>query len=81
MANANARDEGQQPVGIAAPTSRRGLLAGALGLGTLAGAAMLHARQHAPPNAPPHPDDGSQPRGGGYRLTDHVRRYYQLARF
>ncbi|EHR70194.1 hypothetical protein BurJ1DRAFT_1322 [Burkholderiales bacterium JOSHI_001] len=63
-----------------AQVSRRRLFAGAGAAGALAGVAVLAAK--APPAAEtasaalkPAPDAG-----GGYQLTEHVKRYYQTAK-
>lgn len=59
--------------------SRRRLFAGAGAAGALAGAAALVPRiEPAPavePAAKPAPEAG-----GGYQLTEHVKRYYQTAK-
>jgi hypothetical protein len=59
--------------------TRRGLAVAAAGAGALA--AALHLLQRTPPapdtgEARPAPPD----RGGGYRLTEHVRHYYRTTR-
>ena len=59
-------------------TSRRGILA-AVGLGgaAIASVAML-PRQAAEVQAPAELEGRSKPeKGGGYALTEHVKRYYQ----
>ena len=59
-----------------AKLSRRTLFAGAGTAGALAAAASLLPgalpKQAAQPELKPAPDNG-----GGYQLTDHVRRYYK----
>jgi hypothetical protein len=57
--------------------SRRTLFAGAATLGATVVAVKLlpGAQPSAPPGARPPPENG-----GGYRLTEHVKRYYQSAR-
>lgn len=59
--------------------SRRTLFAGAGTAGALAAAASLLPavvpRQESTPQANDPP-----PRGGGYQLTEHVKRYYQTTR-
>ncbi|GMV47605.1 MAG: hypothetical protein AMXMBFR66_30030 [Pseudomonadota bacterium] len=61
-----------------APLSRRALFAGAGGVGALAAAAALLPGAGATPPAPAAPAaaEGQE----GYRLTEHVRRYYRTAR-
>ena len=60
---------------------RRGMLAGAGTVGALAAAAtVLPGLQQAPADAKA---DGKQPLDGaaaGYRLTEHVKRYYATTR-
>lgn len=62
------------------PLDRRTMLAGASTVGALAAVAVvLPAAQTAPPQqaaaVPPAPDTA-----GGYRLTEHVKRYYASTR-
>lgn len=55
--------------------SRRAFLAGAATVSAAAGAAALPGAATQPPSAastPPKPE-----RGGGYRLSEHVKRYYK----
>jgi hypothetical protein len=60
--------------------SRRGLFAGAATVGAVAAAAVVlpaavpEARVDAAPELP------KPERGGGYTLTEHVKRYYQTTR-
>lgn len=61
------------------PMSRRTLFAGAATVGAVAAAAsvMPALRQSAEtPAVKPEPP----PRGGGYQLSEHVRRYFQTTR-
>lgn len=59
--------------------SRRTLFAGAGTAGALAAAASLLPGQSAP--TPPEPQAKQPPeRGGGYELTEHVKRYYRSTR-
>jgi hypothetical protein len=54
--------------------ARRTFFAG-LGLAAAAGvAAKLTSRPVVPPSAEPAP---AEPQGDGYRLTEHVRKYYR----
>jgi len=56
--------------------SRRGFLAGAATAGAAAAsaAALPGARQAAQPEAAPAP---APTQGGGYRLSEHIKRYYK----
>ena len=56
--------------------SRRQLFAGASAAGAVAAAASLLPGAVQPPVATP---EGKEPpaRGGGYQLSDHVKRYYK----
>jgi hypothetical protein len=60
--------------------SRRTLFAGAATTGAAAAVASLLPA--APQVAQPAPDTPKQPpeRGGGYELSEHVKRYYQTTR-
>ena len=60
--------------------SRRRLFAGASTAGALAAAAVALplAQERATPEVAPRQD--APDKGGGYRLTDHVLRYYQTTR-
>jgi len=59
--------------------SRRTMFAGAGTLGALAAAASLLPGRPEP--ATPTPQAKAPPeRGGGYELTEHVKRYYQTTR-
>ena len=62
------------------PVSRRRLFAGAGTAGALAAAAVALplARKEAAPESTPLPD--APEKGGGYRLSEHVLRYYQTTR-
>ncbi|MBL0088207.1 MAG: formate dehydrogenase [Ideonella sp.] len=62
------------------PPSRRRLFAGAGTAGALAAAAAVLPLSKAPQTdalAEPKP---APEQGGGYQLTDHVKRYYQTAK-
>lgn len=61
-----------------APLSRRTLFAGAGSAGALAAAAAVLPGAAAVPSAPAAPVAGDAPEG--YRLTEHVKRYYRTAR-
>ena len=67
-------NQSQQP-----PLSRRRLFAGAGAAGALAGVAVLANRVPAAPESvatlKPAPEAG-----GGYQLTEHVKRYYQTTK-
>jgi hypothetical protein len=66
------------PGSEASPTvRRRQVFAGAAGVGTLAAAAALLPQ--AEPAAPA-ATAATEPPDGGYRLTEHIQRYYQTAR-
>jgi hypothetical protein len=61
-------------------SSRRRLFAGAGAVGAAAALVAVLPRQPEPTavsTAPPTPDGPGQ---GGYRLTEHVKRYYETAR-
>lgn len=61
---------------------RRKLLGAAGTTGALAAAATLLATRQAEPDAaaPAETAGAPQKRGGGYRLTEHVMRYYQTTK-
>lgn len=61
----------------ASPLSRRTLFAGAGTLGALAAAAVVLPGSQATAPAKPEPVANADE---GYRLTEHVKRYYQSAR-
>ncbi|WP_137893159.1 formate dehydrogenase [Ramlibacter sp. 2FC] len=63
----------------ASKLSRRTLFAGAGSAGALAAAARLMPVSPAAP-AEPEPPRPAPARGGGYRLTEHVLRYYRTTR-
>ena len=67
------------PVSSASGTSRRRLVVGA---GVAAGAAVAVAALQRKPEAAPETAsaDGGQPPAQGYRMTDHIRRYYETTR-
>ena len=61
--------------------SRRRVFAGAGTVGALAAAAaVLPAATKAPASTPAEPAAEPPPQGGGYRLTEHVERYYRTTR-
>jgi hypothetical protein len=63
------------------PLGRRRLFAGAGAVGALASAAAVLPGLH--PTEPVAADTERKPApdaGGGYQLTDHVKRYYQTAK-
>jgi len=53
-----------------------------VGAGVAAGAALAVAavQRHVAPKAEVAADKGTAPTGQGYRLTDHIRRYYETTR-
>jgi anaerobic selenocysteine-containing dehydrogenase len=61
------------------PTSRRSFFAGAAAVGVATAAVTTLPAVNAPTTAantlPPAPDNG-----GGYSLSEHVKRYYKTAR-
>ena len=59
--------------------SRRTLFAGVGTVGALAAAASLLPGRPAPTDAPPQAKTPPA-RGGGYELTEHVKRYYRTTR-
>jgi len=60
---------------------RRKLLGAAGTTGALAAAATLLSTRQGEPDAPAQHDDKAAPhKGGGYRVTEHVLRYYQTTR-
>jgi hypothetical protein len=62
-----------------ATLSRRGLITAAAGAGAvLAGAHLARRNDALPASAPPAASEA--PAAKGYRLTEHVRRYYQTTR-
>ncbi len=61
------------------PLSRRRLFAGAGTAGALAAAAAVLPTVHPEPAAAP-ADKQADAGKEGYRLTEHVRRYYQTAK-
>jgi hypothetical protein len=56
--------------------SRRNLVAAGGTLGLFAAAARLLSREEQPAALPAQPSSAS-PQAKGYRLTDHVKRYYE----
>ncbi|NDY91838.1 formate dehydrogenase [Ideonella livida] len=70
----------QDPKTASTPLARRRLFAGAGTVGALAAAAaVLPGVQSAAPVAAAAPAEPPEA-GGGYRLSEHVQRYYQTAR-
>jgi len=57
---------------------RRVLMAGMGAAGAAAAVGMPLAREGEPTQRAAQP--GTQPSGGGYRLTEHVQRYYRSTR-
>ena len=76
-----AREQGADRGAAAAPTNRRGVL---LGAGAAAAAGAVAALAARSPGAAPEPVAAkAQARvedAAGYRLSEHVRRYYETAR-
>lgn len=62
------------------PLSRRRLFAGAGTAAALAGVAAVLPGVPAAPAAAPATPAAPQVDNGGYRLSEHVQRYYQTAR-
>jgi hypothetical protein len=64
-----------------APLPRRGVIAGAGAVGALAAAATVMPSAPSP-DAVPAGGDAAKPADAtpGYRLTEHIRRYYATAR-
>lgn len=69
----------QQPShdGATPDPARRSFFRSAGGLGVLAAAAASGAAQAAPAPAPA----PAAPQSKGYRMTDHIRKYYSTARY
>lgn len=65
--------DSQHPPGV----SRRRLFAAAGTAGAVVAAATLARAPHAEPPPHPAPDAG---KGAGYRLTEHIQRYYQTTK-
>jgi hypothetical protein len=62
-----------------AALSRRGLMTAAAAAGAVVATAHLARVDDAAPSATPLP--GAKPAGAeGYRLTEHIKRYYQTTR-
>ena len=59
---------------------RRQALAGAGAAGALAAAAVAFKPVTPDASAPPVPQTPKPEAGGGYRVTEHVMRYYQTAK-
>ncbi len=67
------------PVGTR-PASRRGFFFGAAAVGTVATAAAVLTKVQAPVAVDAEPGLKPAPqRGGGYSLSEHVKRYYRTA--
>lgn len=60
--------------------SRRGLFAGAATVGAVAAATSVLPKAIQGVAAPVTPDLPKPERGGGYTLSEHVKRYYQTTR-
>lgn len=61
--------------------SRRGFVLGAAVASAAAAAvATLPATQRTAPQAEPEPQPAPPANGGGYRVTEHIQRYYKTAR-
>jgi hypothetical protein len=72
--------QANQPASDQPAMQRRKLLGAAGTTGALAAAATLLATRDETP-AQAEPEAGAAPkRGGGYRLTEHVLRYYQTTK-
>ncbi|HEU5293924.1 MAG TPA: formate dehydrogenase [Burkholderiaceae bacterium] len=70
-----------QPASVQSAMHRRKLLGAAGTTGALAAAATLLATRDDQSVAPAEADAKAAPaRGGGYRLTEHVQRYYQTTK-
>lgn len=59
--------------------SRRTMFAGAGTIGAIAAAATIAPRVLQEPDAEPEPKKAPE-KGGGYQLTEHVKRYYKSTR-
>jgi hypothetical protein len=70
------------PPAIEQPTLQRRKLLGAAGTtGAMAIAATVLARRQGEPAAPAEAQPAAAPeKGGGYRLSEHVMRYYQTTK-
>ncbi len=60
--------------------SRRSLFAGAATVGAVAAVTSVLPKALAPAAAPAVADLPKPERGGGYALSEHVKRYYQTTR-
>ena len=73
--------QANQPASDQPALQRRKLLGAAGTTGALAAAATLLATRQDEPAAVADAQPGAAPaKGGGYRLTEHVMRYYQTAK-
>ena len=59
------------------PASRRGFFLGAASVGAAAAAVTVLPRVEAPASAAPSTLPPPPEKGGGYSLSEHVKRYYQ----
>jgi len=58
-------------------SSRRRFFAGAAGLGAAATAVAVLPRVQGAADAAPEPVPAAPEKGGGYRMSEHVKRYYR----
>ncbi|MCW5656671.1 MAG: formate dehydrogenase [Burkholderiaceae bacterium] len=72
--------QANQPADDQPAVNRRKLLGAAGTTGALAAAATVLATRRSEPDAAPDAPDAAPNKGGGYRLTEHVMRYYQTTR-
>jgi hypothetical protein len=73
--------QAKQPATDQPAINRRKLLGAAGTTGALAAAATVLATQRSEPEATAADQAGAAPeKGGGYRLTEHVMRYYQTTK-
>ena len=73
--------QANQPASNQPAMQRRKLLGAAGTTGALAAAATLLATRQGEPEAPAQPEEKAAPKkGGGYRVTEHVLRYYQTTK-
>ena len=73
--------QANQPASVQPAMHRRKLLGAAGTTGALAAAATLLAtRQGEPDVQASEPDKAAPQQGGGYRVTEHVLRYYQTTK-
>ncbi|MBL8286509.1 MAG: formate dehydrogenase [Rubrivivax sp.] len=73
--------QARQPAIAPSTLNRRKLLGAAGTTGTVAAAATVLATHDEEPTAGPGAQTAAAPaKGGGYRLSEHVMRYYQTAK-